>query len=364
MGFFDSPDLNHHEQVVFAHDEVTGLKAIIAIHNTSLGPSLGGCRVWNYETEEEALRDVLRLSEGMTYKSALAGLNIGGGKSVILGRVRDIGNEAAFRAFGRLVDSVGGRYITAEDVNTTPRMMEWVREETEYVVGLAPELGGSGDPSPFTAWGTFVGMKAACKKVFGNDSLEGRKISVQGLGHVGVYLVEHLSKAGAHVIVCDIKEEKVAEATALKNVTTCEPDTIYDQEVDIYAPCALGSTVNDDTIPRLKCPIIAGAANNVLADYDKHGQVLMEKNILYAPDYAINAGGVINVYGEFEGYNEKRSYDRVNHIYDVLLEIFERSESSKIPTMEAADELAEERIQKIGRLKQMRRSGERLFSKM
>ncbi len=364
MGFFDAPDLNHHEQVVFAHDEITGLRAIIAIHNTSLGPSLGGCRVWNYETEEEALRDVLRLSEGMTYKSALAGLNIGGGKSVILGRVRDVGNEAAFRAFGRLVDSVGGRYITAEDVNTTPRMMEWVREETEFVVGLAPELGGSGDPSPFTAWGTFVGMKAACKKLYGNDSLEGRKVSVQGLGHVGLYLVEHLSEAGAHVIVTDIKEEKVAEVTTLKNVTSCAPDEIYDQDVDIYAPCALGSTVNDETLPKLKCPIIAGAANNVLADYDKHGQILLDKGVLYAPDYAINAGGVINVYGEFEGYNEKRSYDRVNHIYDVLLEIFNRSEESKIPTMQAADELAEERIQKIGRLKQMKRSGERLFSKM
>jgi leucine dehydrogenase len=207
-------------------------------------------------------------------------------------------------------------------------------------------------------------MKAAAKKVFGNDSLEGRKISVQGLGHVGIYLVEHLSKAGAQVIVSDIKEEKVQEILKLKNVTSVDPDAIYDQEVDIYAPCALGSTVNDDTIPRLKCAIIAGAANNVLADYDKHGKELLEKGILYAPDYAINAGGVINVYGEFEGYNEKRSYDRVNHIYDVLMEIFERSENNKIPTMDAADELAEERIQKIGRLKQMRRSGERLFSKI
>jgi len=364
MGFFNSPDLNHHEQVVFGYDEVTGLKAIIAIHDTSLGPALGGCRVWNYESEEAALRDVLRLSEGMTYKSALAGLNLGGGKSVILGRVRDIGNEAAFRAFGRLVDNLGGRYVTAEDVNTTPKMMEWVREETDNVVGLAPELGGSGDPSPFTAWGTFVGIKAACKKVFGSDDLEGRKISVQGLGHVGMYLVEHLSKAGAKIVVCDIKEEKLAEASKLKNVTVVDSDAIYDEEVDIYAPCALGSTVNDETIPRLKCPIIAGAANNVLADYEKHGKVLLEKGVLYAPDYAINAGGVINVYGEFEGYSESRSYDRVNHIYDVLLEIFNRSESDNIPTMDAADILAEERIQKIGRLKQMRRSGERLFSKM
>jgi len=364
MGFFNAPDLNHHEQVVYGFDEVTGLKAIIAIHNTSLGPALGGLRVWNYESEDDALRDVLRLSEGMTYKSALAGLNLGGGKSVIIGRVRDIGNEAALRAFGRLVDSLGGRYITAEDVNTTPKMMEWIREETDYAVGLAPELGGSGDPSPFTAWGTFIGMKAACKKVFGSDSLEDRKIAVQGLGHVGTFVVEHLSKAGAHVIVSDIKEDKVKEVLKLKNVTSVAPDQIYDQDVDIFAPCALGSAVNDETIPRLKCPIVAGAANNVLADYDKHGKILLEKNILYAPDYAINAGGVINVYGEFEGYNEKRSYDRVNHIYDVLMEIFERSEQNKIPPMDAADELAEERIQKIGRLKQMRRSGERLFSKI
>ena len=364
MGFFDAPELNHHEQVVFGYDDVTGLKAIIAVHNTSLGPSLGGCRVWNYESEDDALRDVLRLSEGMTYKSALAGLNLGGGKSVILGRVQDIGNEAAFRAFGRMVDSLGGRYVTAEDVNTTPRMMEWVYEETAYVAGLSPELGGSGDPSPFTAWGTFVGIKAAANKLWGSDSLEGKTVAVQGLGHVGMYLVEHLSEAGAKILVTDIKEERIKEMMKFKGVEAVAPDEIYDAKMDVFAPCALGSIVNDDTIDRLKCQVIAGAANNVLADYDKHGKILMDKGILYAPDYAINAGGVINVYGEFEGYNEKRSYDRVNHIYDILQEIWKRSEEEKIPAMDAADILAEERIQKIGRLKQMRRSGKRLFSKM
>jgi len=364
MGFFDAPALNHHEQVVFGYDEETGLKAIIAIHNTSMGPALGGCRVWNYESEDDALRDVLRLSEGMTYKSALAGLNLGGGKSVILGRVRDIGNEAAFRAFGRLVDSLGGRYVTAEDVNTTPRMMEWVHEETNYVAGLSPELGGSGDPSPFTAWGTFVGIKSAANKAFGSDSLEGKTVAVQGLGHVGLYLVEHLSKAGAKIIVSDIKEERVQEMLKIKNVTSVAPEEIYDVDMDIFSPCALGSVVNDETIDRLKCQVIAGAANNVLSDYEKHGKILLERGVLYAPDYAINAGGVINVYGEFEGYSEKRSYNRVNHIYEILQEIFQRSQDEKIPTMDAADAIAEERIRKIGRLKQMHRAGKRLFSKI
>jgi len=364
MGFFDAPELNHHEEVVFAYDEETGLKAIIAVHDTSLGPALGGCRVWNYESEDEALRDVLRLSEGMTYKSALAGLNLGGGKAVIIGRVRDIGNEAAFRAYGRIVDSLGGRYVTAEDVNTTPQMMEWVHEETEYVAGLSPELGGSGDPSPFTAYGVFAGIKSAANKAYGSDSLEGKTIAVQGLGHVGLYLVEHLSKAGAKIIVTDIKEERIQEVLKLKHVTSVAPDDIYDVDMDIYAPCALGSTVNDDTIDRLKCQVIAGAANNVLADYEKHGNILLERGVLYAPDYAINAGGVINVYGELEGYNEKRSYARVNHIYSILQDIFTLSETEHIPTMDAADALAEDRIRKIGRLKQMRRSGKHLFSKI
>lgn len=364
MGFFNAPELNNHEQVVFGYDEVTGLKAIIAIHNTSLGPALGGCRVWDYESEDEAVRDVLRLSEGMTYKSALAGLNLGGGKSVIIGNVKEIGNEAAFRAFGRLVDSLGGRYVTAEDVNTSPRMMEWVYEETEYVAGLSPELGGSGDPSPFTAWGTFVGIKSSAHKAWGSDNLEDKTIAVQGLGHVGMALVEHLSKAGAKVVVTDIDETRVKKVLELKNVSGVAPDKIYDIEMDVFAPCALGSVVNDNTIDRLKCQVIAGAANNVLSDYEKHGQLLLKRGVLYAPDYAINAGGVINVYGEFEGYNEKRSYDRVNHIYDILQQIFLRSEEEKIPTMDAADLLAEERIQKIGRLKQMRRSGKRLFSKI
>lgn len=364
MGFFDAPALNSHEQVVFAKDNETGLKAIIAIHDTSLGPALGGCRVWNYENEEAALRDVLRLSEGMTYKSALSGLNLGGGKSVILGRVRDIGNEAAFRAFGRMVDSLGGRYVTAEDVNTTPQMMEWVHEETDYVAGLSPELGGSGDPSPFTAYGTYVGIKSAVNRAYGSDSLEGKTVAVQGLGHVGIYLVQHLSDAGAKIIVTDIKEERIKEMLKIKNVSAVAPEEIYDVEMDVFAPCALGSVVNDETIDRLKCQVIAGAANNVLSDYEKHGKLLLDRGVLYAPDYAINAGGVINVYGEFEGYNEKRSYNRVNHIYAVLQEIFQLSQDEHIPTMDAADTIAEERIRKIGRLKQMHRSGKRLFSRI
>ncbi len=364
MGFFDSPDLHGHEEVVFTHDPQTGLKAIIAIHNTTLGPALGGCRVWNYKSEAAAVRDVLRLSEGMTYKSAISGLNLGGGKAVIIGDVKKIGNEATFRAFGRLVDSLGGRYITAEDVNTSPRMLEWVHNETEYVVGLASELGGSGDPSPFTAYGVFVGMKAALKKTFGNENFQGRRVALQGLGHVGYYLLEHLVKAGAKVVVTDIDTEKLAKATReYSKVTPCGAEEIYDQEVDIFAPCALGAGINDETIPRLKTPIIAGSANNQLASYGKHGQILVEKNILYAPDFCINAGGVINVYGELEGYSEKRSYNRVNHIYDMLMDIFQMSEDEKIPTMSAANHIAEARINNVGRLKQMHKSGSFHLSK-
>jgi leucine dehydrogenase len=363
MGYFSSPDLHNHEQVVFASDSETGLKAIIAIHNTSLGPALGGCRVWNYKDGDQALRDVLRLSEGMTYKSALAGLNLGGGKSVIIGDPKVVSTERMFRAFGRLVDSLGGRYIAAEDVNTTPRMMEWVRDETQYVAGLAKELGGSGDPSPFTAYGTFVGMKSALKKKFGSESFEGRKVALQGLGHVGMYLLDHLIDAGAKVVVTDINKMKLAEAVAKKGVTACGLEEIYSQDVDVFAPCALGAIINDTTIEELKAPIIAGAANNVLDNYEKHGRMLVDKGILYAPDYAINAGGVINVYGEFETYSEKRSFQRCDHIYDVLMEIYNRSEAENIPTMEAADKVAEDRIRDIGRLKQMHRSGSRIFNR-
>jgi|AMFO01.1.fsa_nt_gi Glutamate dehydrogenase/leucine dehydrogenase len=362
MAFFSNPELHGHEQVVFTNDPESGLKAIIAIHNTSLGPALGGCRVWNYTNGEEALRDVLRLSEGMTYKSALAGLNLGGGKAVIVGDPKVVANETTFRAFGRLVDSLGGRYITAEDVNTTPRMLEWVRDETPYVVGLPRELGGSGDPSPFTAYGVFLGMQAALKKVTGNESLAGRKIALQGLGHVGVNLLKNLVKAGAEVIVTDISEEKVKQTLKdYPGVISCPPDEIYSQDVDIFAPCALGAVLNDQTIPQLKCSIVAGSANNQLDDYEKHGKMLMERGILYAPDYAINAGGVINVYGEFEIYSEKRSYQRCDHIYEILLQIFELSEKENIPTMDAANRLAEERIRKVGRLKQMHRAGTPLW---
>ncbi|MDH5475724.1 MAG: leucine dehydrogenase, partial [Cyclobacteriaceae bacterium] len=293
-----------HEQVVFCHDESTGLKAIIGIHNTVLGPSLGGTRMWNYGSEAEALTDALRLSRGMTYKAAITGLNIGGGKAVIIGDANTMKTEAFMRRFGRFVESLGGRYITAEDVNMKTRDMEYIAMETRHVTGLPESMGGGGDPSPVTAYGTYLGMKAAAKKAYGNDSLENKKVAVQGVGQVGMYLVEYLTKEGAKVYVTDIFEDKLLKIAAKHNATVVGQDEIYDLDVDIYAPCALGATLNDDTIGRLKCKIIAGAANNQLENEQKHGVMLMDKDIIYAPDFLINAGGLINVYAEYlGGYN-------------------------------------------------------------
>jgi len=332
-----------HEQVVFCNDRATGLRAIIAIHNTVLGPALGGTRMWNYATEADALTDVLRLSRGMTYKASISNLNLGGGKAVIIGDSRKDKSEALFRKFGKFVDSLGGKYITAEDVGINPTDMSHVALETKSVVGLP---GRSGDPSPVTAFGVYSGIKACLKERFGNDSVAGKKIAVQGVGHVGESLVEFLTKDGAKVFVTDIHEDTLKEVAKKYNATVVSPDEIYDLDVDVYAPCALGATINDNTIPRLKCSIVAGAANNQLKDESVHGKILMEKGIIYAPDFLINAGGLMNCYHEILGYNREAALNQAAGIYGTLETIFKLSKEKNIPSYLAANQIAEERIAK------------------
>ncbi|WP_296701653.1 Glu/Leu/Phe/Val dehydrogenase dimerization domain-containing protein [Algoriphagus sp.] len=340
-----------HEQVVICHDQPTGLKAIIGIHNTVLGPALGGTRMWPYATEEEAITDVLRLSRGMTFKNSLAGLNLGGGKAVILGDP-SLKNEAFMRRFGRFIESLGGRYVTAEDVNMSTSDMEYIRMETRHVAGLPEIKGGAGDPSPVTAFGTYMGMKAAAKKAFGSDSLNGKKIVVQGVGQVGKYLIEYLVKEGAEVMITDIFEDKLKQVAKNTGATVVDPNVIYDLNMDIYAPCALGATINDETIDRLKCGVIAGAANNQLKDEAKHGKILLEKGIVYAPDFLINAGGVINVGAEYlGGYIKEMVYQQTEKIYDTCLVILEKSSNENIPAQQAAIETAKARITAMGKVK-------------
>lgn len=342
--------LNNHEQIVFCNDNATGLKAIIAIHNTVLGPSLGGTRMWNYNNEMEALNDVLRLSRGMTYKSSVAGLNLGGGKAVIIGDAKKVKNEALLRRFGKFVDSLGGKYITAEDVAMSSRDMEIIHMETQHVSGLPENMGGSGDPSPVTAYGVYVSMKASAKETWGSDSLSGKKVLVQGIGHVGENLVSHLTKEGAKVYVNDISEERVKDAVNKYKAEAVTADKMFDLDIDIYAPCALGATVNDDTLGRLKCKVICGAANNQLADEKKHGEAVGKKGMLYAPDFVVNAGGIINVYYELEGYNRERAMSHAEKIYDNTWNVIQTAKKEGIPTYMAANVLAEKRIEAIARI--------------
>lgn len=340
-----------HEQVVFCHDPHSGLNAIIAIHNTTLGSALGGTRLWNYNSHSDAVIDALRLSRGMTYKAAISGLNLGGGKAVIIADPT-MKSEALWRRYGKFVNSLNGKYITAEDVNTSARDMEYIALETEFVTGVPEYMGGSGDPSPFTAYGVFVGMKASAKKMWGNDSLSGKKILVQGVGHVGQYLVEHLTKEGAKVYISDINESKIKETTGkFSGVEVIAGNDIFSLDMDIYAPCALGATVNTDSIAKMKCPIIAGAANNQLADENVHGPMLIEKGILYAPDFLINAGGLINVAAELDGYNHERVMGNVEKIYERTLDIYNLSAAEKIHTQAAATRIAEKRLADIASVK-------------
>ena len=336
--------VHNHEQVVFCNDNATGLKAIIAIHNTVMGPALGGTRMWAYNNEQEALNDVLRLSRGMTYKAAISGLNLGGGKAVIIGDAKTMKNEALMRRFGKFVNSLGGKYITAEDVGIGTKDMEYVKMETNYVTGLPESMGGGGDPSPVTARGVYMGMKASAKEMWGNDSLAGKKVLVQGVGHVGENLVLLLKKENAIIYISDINEEKLKTLAAETGATIVANDKAFDLDIDIYAPCALGATVNSDSLSRLKCSIIAGAANNQLEDEVIHGNMLKDKGMIWAPDFLINAGGLINVYSELNGYNREKALAQASKIYDVTLEILKSAKKDNITTIAAAKLIAKQRI--------------------
>lgn len=349
---FDQLQSNEHEQVVVCYDPETGLKAIIAIHDTTLGPALGGTRMWQYATDQEALQDVLRLSKGMTYKASVAGLNLGGGKAVIIGDPRKSYSEAFFRTYGRYIQGLAGRYITAEDVSIGLNEIEKIRLETQYVVGVPEAVGGSGDPSPVTAYGTFMGMKACAKQLYGSDDLAGRKIAVQGAGSVSWYLIKHLTDAGAEIFVSDIFEDRIQRVTSEFKATPVDADDIFDVDADIFSPCALGGIFNDETIPKLKCDIIAGAANNQLEDETNHGRQLIERGIMYAPDYVINAGGLINVAHELEpeGYIQDRALKKASGIYERIIEVMDYATEHDIPTYEASNRLAEDRIKALSKI--------------
>ncbi len=342
---FGQLSFDNHEQIVFCNDKDTGLKAIIGIHNTVLGPALGGTRMWNYTNEWEALNDVLRLSRGMTFKAAITGLNLGGGKAVIIGDSKIDKTPQMIRKFGEYVGSLSGKYITAEDVGTTTQDMDIIREVTTSVTGVSESKGGSGNPSPVTAYGVFMGMKAAAKYQFGNENLEGKKILVQGIGHVGETLVDLITKEGGLVQIADINQARLEEVAAKYNATIYKGQDLYSADVDIYSPCALGATINDETVHKIRAKVIAGAANNQLANDAVHGQILKERGILYAPDFLINAGGIINVYREIVGYNEAEAMKRTENIFNTTLEIFSFAEQNKITTQEAAMSIAENRIE-------------------
>ncbi|MEK4853559.1 Glu/Leu/Phe/Val dehydrogenase [Paenibacillus sp. FSL H7-0756] len=343
MELFAAMEREDYEEVLFCQDKASGLKAIIAIHDTTLGPALGGTRMWTYATEEEALVDALRLAKGMTYKNAVAGLNLGGGKTVIIGDPHTDKNEAMFRAFGRYIQGLNGRYITAEDVGTTEEDMDIIHQETDFVTGISASYGSSGNPSPATAFGVYQGMKAAAKAAFGSDSLAGRTVAVQGVGNVSFTLCKYLHEEGARLLVADIHSEAVNRAVQAYGATAVDPADIIGADCDIYAPCALGATINDESLPRLRAKVIAGAANNQLKE-PRHGDALHKMGIVYAPDYVINAGGVINIADELNGYHKERAYKQIARIYDSITRVLEISRLKGIPAYAAADQLAEERI--------------------
>ncbi|MCB8816482.1 Leu/Phe/Val dehydrogenase [Desulfosporosinus shakirovi] len=349
MEIFDYLQKYDYEQLVICQDQTSGLKAVICIHDTTLGPALGGTRMWDYACEEDAIFDALRLARGMTYKNAAAGLNLGGGKTVIIGDSRTQKNEELFRAFGRYVQSLNGRYITAEDVGTTVQDMDWVHLETDFVTGVSSS-GASGDPSPMTARGVWRGMKATAMEAYGSDSLSGKTIAIQGLGHVGYYLAKHLHEEGAKLIVTDIHDDLIKRVLDEIGAIAVRPDEIFGVKADIFAPCAMGAVVNDQTISQFKFQIIAGAANNVLKE-EHHGDKLHELGILYAPDYVINCGGVINVADELDGYNYDRALKKVEKVYDNVAKVLKIAKEFKIPTSIAADRMAEQRIERIGRIR-------------
>lgn len=349
MQDFDLIQKFGHEQVTFFTDKSSGLKAIIAIHDTTFGPALGGCRMLPYGSDEEALMDVLRLSQGMTYKAVAAGLKLGGGKAVIIGDAKKQKSPALFRAFGRCVNTLGGRYITAEDVGTDVNDMEYVHGETPFVTGIDPGHGGSGNPAPFTAFGTLQGIKAAVEHKLGKG-LAGVRVALQGLGSVGWQLAGLLKEEGAVLIVTDVDKDKLDRARKeLRVEEVVSPDEIYSVNADVFAPCALGAGVNDETISKMKFKVIAGAANNQLKEL-RHGEELHKRGILYAPDYVVNAGGLINVYVELEGYNKERSMRLCRNIYTNTKQVFEISEREGVPTHAAADRMVEMRLAEMGKV--------------
>ena len=347
MEFFNTISEMGHEQVAICHDKASGYRGIIAIHSTTLGPALGGTRFWNYESDEAALTDALRLARGMTYKNAVAGLNLGGGKAVIFGDNQTRDREMIFRAHGRFVESLGGRYITAEDVGTSPIDMDYVHMETKYVAGLATR---SGDPSPVTARGVFRSILASAEWKWGTTSLEGKTVIVQGIGHVGKYLCDELAAVGAKLKVHDIRADRAEEIKKKYGAQIVGAEEVYTTKADIFAPCALGAILNDDTIPKLQVEVVAGGANNQLLERDRHAAALEKRGILYAPDFVANAGGVINVYSELVGWTRERALRKADEIFDTVLGVYKIAKEQKITTALAADRLAERRLAQVGGL--------------
>ncbi len=348
MGVFHDLESYGHEQIAFFHDKESGLKAIIGVHSTVLGPSLGGCRMWKYTDEQAALRDVLRLSRGMTYKAAVAGLNLGGGKAVVMADARTEKTPQMLKAFGKAVEAMGGRYITAEDVGMSVGDIDTIRGYTKHAVGGSNE-GGSGDPSVMTAFGVFQGMKAALKSSGMGESLEGARVAIQGVGNVGYHLASYLSAAGAKLIISDIYPNQVEKIVQEFGAEVVAPDQIYAVDCDVFAPCALGAILNARTIPQLKCKIVAGSANNQL-EADSDGFALFQRGIVYAPDYAINSGGLINVAAELDGYNYEKVLGKVSQVHNTIASILELSKTQNIPPHQAADAMAEKRLAEAKKL--------------
>jgi leucine dehydrogenase len=334
------------EQVAYCHDAATGLRAIVAIHSTALGPGLGGTRFYPYASEEDALIDVCRLAKGMTYKHAVCGNDLGGGKAVILGHPAELHSEALFRAFGRFVEGLSGRYLTAEDVGTTQADMDIISRETRHVTGVSESLGGSGDPSPATAWGVLWAMKAVAERLWGTPSLSGRHVCISGVGKVGAALAEHLAAEEAKLTVADVNTAAVDAVVARDGAGAVAPEAAHAVACDIFSPCALGAVLNATTIPELHCDAVVGSANNQLAELDD-AERLRQRGIVYAPDFVANAGGVINIAEEPHGYDRQRAYDRIRTIHDTLLRVFDRAEADGTTTAAAADLLAEERIASV-----------------
>ncbi len=352
MSIFEQLSSYDHEQVVFCRNDQVGLRAIIAIHNTTLGPALGGTRLYDYASEADAVRDVLRLSRGMTYKAAVAGLDLGGGKAVIIGDPA-MKSEAMFRAFGRFVDSLGGRYVTAEDMNTTVEDMGNIRRETKWVTGSEAAHGGSGDPSPVTAWGTYHGIRACLEVTYGSPDVAGRAVAIQGMGNVGYWLAKYLHDQGAKLMYADVNPRRIARVMEEFGGSVLEGDEFYRASCDVLAPCAIGGIINPRTIPMVRAPIIAGGANNQLDDESRDGEALSERGITYAPDYVINAGGLINVYSELKGYGREKAMTDAANIFNTVKRIINKAKGENATTVRAANRVAEERIEAVQGLKRV-----------